>query len=167
MHNNLLKLLDCTLRDGGYINDWNWGFVKARSIINFLVKSGIDVIEVGFLQNIESYNPDITISNKIKDLNKLLPENAEEKKVMFSAMAMCSNYAVEQLERYDGTGIEMIRITAHDYDIIEGLGFASEVKELGYKISINPINIMGYSDKELLYILERINSIKPISVFYC
>ena len=25
-----IKLLDCTLRDGGYINDWNWGFGSAR-----------------------------------------------------------------------------------------------------------------------------------------
>lgn len=28
-----LKLLDCTLRDGGYVNDWNWGFQRARDII--------------------------------------------------------------------------------------------------------------------------------------
>ena len=33
----------------------------------------------------------------------------------------------------------------HDYDIEEGLEFARSVKEKGYKVSINPINIMGYS----------------------
>ena len=35
-----LNLLDCTLRDGGYINNWNWGFKKAK----------IDVVEVGFFK---------------------------------------------------------------------------------------------------------------------
>lgn len=161
MRENFLKLLDCTLRDGGYINNWGWGFSTAKTIINFLVKSGIDIIEVGFLRNIDSYNPDITVSNTVHNLNKLLPDCVENRNVMFSAMAMCSNYDIEQLEPYKGNGIEMIRITAHDYDIEEGLEFALKVKELGYKVSINPINIMGYTDCELLSILKKINYIKP------
>ena len=33
----------------------------------------------------------------------------------------------------------MIRITAHDYDIEDGMDFAREVKAKGYKLSINPI----------------------------
>ena len=128
MHKISLKLLDCTLRDVGYVNNWNWGFSKAKSIINYLVKSGIDVIEVGFLRNIESHNPDIPVSNCIKNLNILLPADVDNKHIMFSAMAMCSNYDVSQLEPYSGTGIEMIRVTAHDYDVMEGLSFASKVK---------------------------------------
>lgn len=43
-----LKLLDCTLRDGGYVNDWKFGFNCAKDIINRLTKSNIDVVEVGF-----------------------------------------------------------------------------------------------------------------------
>lgn len=31
-----IKLLDCTLRDGGYVNDWQWGFGQARRIIQTL-----------------------------------------------------------------------------------------------------------------------------------
>ena len=50
-----LMLLDCTLRDGGYVNDWNWGHQSARNIIKSLVKAGIDVVEVGFLRNIDKY----------------------------------------------------------------------------------------------------------------
>ena len=41
----------------------------------------------------------------------------------------------------------MLRITAHDYDIREGMDFAREVKALGYKLSINPINIMAMPTK--------------------
>ena len=55
----------------------------------------------------------------------------------------------------------MIRITAHDYDIKEGLEFALRVKEKGYKVSINPINIMGYSDEDILWILKQVNEIHP------
>ena len=137
-----VKLLDCTLRDGGYINEWEWGFDSARDIIYSLVKAGIEIIEVGFLRNTDSYNPDITVCNKIEELNKLLPNNFGN--VMFSAMAMQSNYDVEKMAPYSGSGIEMIRVTAHDYDLDEGIRFAKKVIEKGYKVSFNPINILFY-----------------------
>lgn len=154
-----IKLLDCTLRDGGYINDWNFGFKSTCQIIRNLVKAGVDIIEVGFLRNIEKYNPDITVCSHIEELNKLLPQNRGN--TMFSAMAMRSNYDINKLSDYSGNGIEMIRITAHDYDIWEGMDFAQQVKDKGYKLSINPINIMGYSDNDILKILEKVNEIHP------
>lgn len=159
MYKNDLKLLDCTLRDGGYVNDWNWGFERARDIISALVKADIDIVEVGFLRNVEEYNPNLTVCNHIEELNKLLPEH--HGKTMFSAMAMCSNYDINKLAPYNGDGIEMIRITAHDYDIDDGMDFARKIKEKGYKLSINPINIMGYSDERILCILKKVNEVQP------
>lgn len=154
-----LKLLDCTLRDGGYVNDWKWGFLSAKDIIQLLVKANIDVVEVGFLRNVEKYDSDISVCNHIEELNRLLPDKRGQ--TMFSAMAMRSNYDIKKLSSYSGSGIEMIRITAHDYDIEDGMDFAREVKEKGYKLSINPINIMGYTDERILWMLEQVNSIHP------
>ena len=159
MTQNNMMLLDCTLRDGGYVNDWKWGFHSAKAIIQALVKAKVDVVEVGFLRNVEGYNPDISVCNHIEELNNLLPENPEQ--TMFSGMAMRSNYDINKLSPYSGSGIEMIRITAHDYDIEEGMDFAREVKEKGYKLSINPINIMGYSDERILWIIDQVNRIQP------
>lgn len=156
---NDLKLLDCTLRDGGYVNDWKWGYHNARAIIRFLTKAKVDFVEVGFLRNIDGYNEDVTVCNTIEELNRLLPENTGN--TMYSAMAMRSNYDINKLTPYSGKGIEMIRITAHDYDIEEGMDFAEAVKQKGYKLSINPINIMGYSDERILWIIDQVNRIQP------
>lgn len=157
--NNAIQLLDCTLRDGGYINNWLWGFREAKSIIALLVKAGVDIVEVGFLRNIKTYSPDVTLCNQIEELNRLLPE--ENGHTIFSAMAMQSNYDIDKLVPYSGHGIEMVRITAHDYDIDQGIAFAGKVKKKGYKVSVNPINIMGYSDGEILDIVNKINEIQP------
>ena len=154
-----IKLLDCTLRDGGYVNSWNWGFAAAKDIIASLTRAGTDIVEVGFLRNVDGYNPDVTVCNTIEELNRLLP--AHTGSTMYSGMAMRSNYDIAKLSPYEGHGIEMLRITAHDYDIREGMDFARRIKELGYKVSINPINIMGYSDKDLLWIFEQVNEIHP------
>ncbi len=156
---SIISLLDCTLRDGGYITEWNWGFKKASDIITFLVKANIDIIEVGFLKNVSDYNEDRVVCNRVEELNRLLP--SEQGNSIFSAMAMNGNYDIDNLEDYCGTGIEMIRVTAHNYDIWEGLEFAERVKKKGYKVCINPINIMGYSDKSILNLIEKVNEIMP------
>ena len=44
-----VQVLDCTLRDGGYINNWEFGKHTICSILDKLESSGIDIIECGFL----------------------------------------------------------------------------------------------------------------------
>ena len=46
-----LKVMDCTLRDGGYINDWRFGNKAIREIIRKIVLSGIEYVEIGFLRD--------------------------------------------------------------------------------------------------------------------
>lgn len=43
-----IRLLDCTLRDGGYINQWDFGEKTIKSIISRLIEAGTDIIEVDF-----------------------------------------------------------------------------------------------------------------------
>lgn len=159
MKENDLKILDCTLRDGGYVNGWNWKFCNASAIIRYLTKAKVDFVEVGFLRNKDGYDPDNTVCNTIEELNNLLPEKVGN--TIYSAMVMRSNYDIRKLSYYSGKGIEMIRVTAHDIDIQQGMDFAKEVKNRGYKLSINPINIMGYTDEQLLWILDQVNHIQP------
>ena len=66
-HSIAVKLLDCTLRDGGYINGWKWGKNTAKDIIHNLTKARIDIVEVGFLRDIDCYNPDISVGNRIEE----------------------------------------------------------------------------------------------------
>ena len=43
-----ISLLDCTLRDGGYLNDWEFGHDNIVNIFERLVSAEIDIIEIGF-----------------------------------------------------------------------------------------------------------------------
>lgn len=153
-----IKLLDCTLRDGGYINDWKYGYLTTKSIIRKLVDSQVDYVELGFLRN-EEYRSDRTVFNNCEEMKALIPE--KHGKTAFFAMALHNCYDIEKLEPYDGKTVEGIRVTFHDYDIDEGLEFVKKVKEKGYKVFCNPINIMGYSDMQILEIIQKVNQIKP------
>lgn len=153
-----IKLLDCTLRDGGYINDWNFGYETIKSIINKLVLSKVDYVEVGFLRDCE-YDRNRSLFNNCKEILSILPEKKGNTK--FSVMALHNTYDVNKLEVYDGKSVDLVRVTFHDYDIDEGLDFIRKVKEKGYKVACNPINIMGYTDAQILALLLKINEIKP------
>ncbi len=157
MRTSQFKLLDCTLRDGGYINDWNFGHSVIKSIIRNLVAAQMDYIEIGFLRDCE-YDKNRTLFNNVAEAKEVLPKDAQNSK--FVLMCLHNKYDISKLEPCDGT-IEYIRITFHDYDINEGLQFCQEVMKKGYKVFCNPINIMGYSDKALLEMLERINQMRP------
>ena len=160
-----IKLLDCTLRDGGYVNSWNWGFAAAKDIIASLTRAGTDIVEVGFLRNVDGYNPDVTVCNTIEELNRLLP--AHTGSTMYSGMAMRSNYDIAKLSPYEGHGIEMLRITAHDYDIREGMDFAREVKARGYKLSINPNQHYGLCRQRLAVDFRPGKRDSPVPVLHC
>ena len=67
-----VRLLDCTLRDGGYINQWDFGKKTIQSIIARLTEAGADIIEIGFLRNC-TWDEDKTVFPSIKELKKLLP----------------------------------------------------------------------------------------------
>jgi len=156
-----IQLLDCTLRDGGYVNNWNFGYRSIKEIIKTLVKAKVDIVEVGFLRLPKDYVPSEDISRwpSIEQLYKVLPR--KKGNTMFSAMCIHDAYDIELLPDCDGSGIDMIRATFHDYDIEEGLEFCKNVIKKGYKVSVNPINIMGYSDEEVLKLVRRVNEIKP------
>ena len=152
------KLLDCTLRDGGYINNWEFGYYTIKDIIKKLVESQVDYVEVGFLRNCE-YRKDAAVFNNCQEIRNILPENKGNTR--FTAMALHNKYDIDKLEDYDGKTIDALRITFHDYDIDEGLRYIEKAISKGYKVFANPINIMGYSDEMILKLLEKINRIKP------
>ena len=45
-----ISILDCTLRDGGYVNNWTYGKETIAGITKGLEKAGVDIFELGFLR---------------------------------------------------------------------------------------------------------------------
>ena len=155
-----MQLLDCTLRDGGYVNEWKFGHREIKGIISRLVESQVEYVELGFLRDCD-YDCNYSLFNNISEIKNILPDNVGNTK--FTVMALHNKYNIDKLENNDGKTIYAIRVTFHDYDIDEGLDFVERVMQKGYKCFCNPINIMGYTDKHILEMIEKINKIKPYS----
>ena len=65
------QLLDCTLRDGGYINDWEFGHANIIAIFERLVSAGVEYIEIGFLDECREFDINRTIMPDTESANKI------------------------------------------------------------------------------------------------
>ena len=70
---NLVHVLDCTLRDGGYCNQWKFGFENTKKITKGLVDSGIDIIECGFISDKVIYDKNVTKFCTIEQIADVIP----------------------------------------------------------------------------------------------
>ena len=65
------ELLDCTLRDGTYVNDGNFGFETIKALISGLNNSNVDIIECGWLIN-KDFSINKTYFSNISDIEIFL-----------------------------------------------------------------------------------------------
>lgn len=153
-------LLDCTLRDGAYLVDKKFGDTIIKGIIKGLVESRVDAIEIGFLQN-DGLGEGKTVFKSSTDAEKFIPEKRGNS--LFTVLADYSRYDINNLDNYTGKSFDAIRacfFKKERYDVIE---FCKKIKEKGYKVFVQPVDILGYSDEEIIELLRLVGSVEP----YC
>lgn len=160
---NKVHVLDCTLRDGGYCNQWRFGFENTKSIIKGLVQANIDIIECGFLTNKVTYNKDITTFNSIDELSNVITEDRNGK--IFVVMMNYGEYDIDDLPNYDGSSIDGIRVAFHKKDVDEALLLCNKIKEKGYKVFVQAMVSLCYSDDEFFYLICKVNELQPYAFY--
>ena len=155
-----IKVLDCTLRDGGYINNTEFSYETIQGIISGLTAAGINIIECGFLKDMPEHQKDNTVFNNVEQVKEYLPQS-ENKNISYVLLADCSRYKANDLTPYDGTGIDGIRECFQKNERDEALSIAKKMKNMGYKVFIQPVDILGYSDSELLELITKVNELSP------
>jgi len=156
-------ILDCTLRDGGFVNDWEFGYSSIRSIVSRLDNSGIEMIEVGFIDARREYDKNRSIFPNTEAINRTLGDLLVSQAMLIGMIdfGTCpqGNIALRNESVIDG-----IRVIFKKKDIDPALEYCLQLKDKGYKIFINPVSLTSYTDKEILDLLEKINSLKPYAV---
>lgn len=158
-----IRVLDCTLRDGGYCNQWAFGKNNTKKIIGGLVEAGIDIIECGFLTNNVVYNEDVTKYTTLQEVSRMLPENREGR--LFVCMVNYGEYNLDDLPDYDGLSIDGIRVAFHKKDMIPALEFCKGIKAKGYKVFVQAMVSLNYSDEEFLELINCANQLGPYAFY--
>lgn len=159
---NKISLLDCTLRDGGYINNWDFGFDNIKGFVKRIEKTGIEFFEIGFLKNVE-YTKDKTLFNSIDQISEII--YPKKKNIKYVAMIDINDkIPIEQIKKYDGSSIDGIRLIFKKNKINEAYEYCCELKKLGYLLFIQFVSTDVYTEEEFIDGLELFNKIKPYAV---
>ncbi len=161
-----IEVLDCTLRDGGYVNEWNFGAEVIQKIITRLSEADMPIIECGFLSQ-GTWSHDIARFNTTelpKDLSRLFCENT-----LYVGMIALGEQELHYNQipprKYNTLG--GIRITFHrdESEVHRAIEFANNLMEKGYKVFMQPIGTMFYSDMELLELIGKMNQLNPYAFY--
>lgn len=159
---NKINLLDCTLRDGGYVNNWDFGYTNIIGILKGLENSNINIIELGFLRDEEENNNKTSFAS-IQSINKLLKK---KKNIIYSAMIEAFNpYPINKIQPCTKSGIDLIRICVWKRLLKEHLEYCQQVKLKGYPITIQPSRVEQYSNSEFIELIKKSNELRPYAVY--
>lgn len=162
-----VSILDCTLRDGGFIIDWDFGQSSIRNIYTSLISAKTDIVEVGYLKNNIAYTKDRAVFSDTVSIRWLL-ESKKRIANCFSPMTVAildyGQCDMENIKPHTNQDVEGIRITFKRRDMDKALEQCSYIQSLGYRVFVQPVSITDYTDIEILSLIEKVNNIEPYAL---
>lgn len=155
-------ILDCTLRDGGYINDWKFDTRTAVAIINGLYEAGIRWIEIGIMGGKAS----IGNQTKFSDFSEIKPL-LEKRKLdcHYAVMVTTSSSDNFHFPECSLDTPDVIRIAYFKQEITKTIKLAESLIEKGYTVFMQSMATFMYTNKELHDLICEINRIRPFAFY--
>lgn len=156
-------LLDCTLRDGGYINDWEFGHDNIVNIFERVVASNVDVIEIGFLDDRRTFDINRSIMPDTDSIGRIYG-NLDRKDVMVVGMIDYGTCDISNIKPCSESYIDGIRVIFKKPKMHEAMDYCRQLKKLGYKVFSQLVSVTAYSDDDLKEVASIANEIKPYAL---
>ncbi len=157
---NEIKLLDCTLRDGGYLNDWEFGSSNIVNIFERLVSAGIDIIETGFLDDRRSFDENRTIFPDTDSVQKIYGK-LDKGSSMIVGMIDYGTCSADNICPAKDSYLDGIRVIFKKQKMHEAIDFCRAIKEKGYSVFAQAVSITSYNDDELSELIGLVNDLEP------
>ncbi len=157
------KLLDCTLRDGGYINDWNFGHDNLVNVFERLVDAGVDIIEVGFLDERRKFDINRSIMPDTESVGRIFGE-LDRKSSMVVGMIDYGTCSLSNISPAEDSFLDGIRVIFKKHLREQAMEYCGELGALGYKVFAQLVSVTSYDDGEMLDLVRLANKYKPYAV---
>ncbi len=156
-----IQLLDCTLRDGAYINGSKFGVPAIKGIIKKMQDANIEIIECGWLKDNE-HTSGSSYFHIPSDLEPYIIK--KDPHSMYVAMIDWDRYDTSALPQYDGKSIDAIRVVFPHGRHIQGIEVGKRIREKGYKVFFQIANTLAYNEADLIDLTDRMNEFMPESL---
>lgn len=150
MYKEDIKVMDCTVRDGGLMNNWQFSDEFVRSVYDACVEAGIDYMEIGYLSSEKAFDPKVVGPWKFckdSDLRRVVGNNDTHLKL--SAMADIGRIDLDDIPMKSDSVLDMIRVACYVHQVDKAIALAHHCMDKGYEVCINMMAVSKVNEREL------------------
>lgn len=172
MENQKLTVLDCTLRDGGYYNEWDFSTSLVERYFQAVDDAGIDVVEVG----LRSFVKEGFLGAYAYSTDEFLSQLSLPKKARLAVMVNASDLikheggtdeAVRKLFKPTAASpVSIVRVACHVHEVEKVEIALRQLKDLGYQTVINLMQISRSSDENIVALTNQLDAWGTVDVLY-
>lgn len=162
-----IRIMDCTIRDGGLINDHQFedGFVKA--VYETCVNAGIDAMEFGYKADKKIFAPSQFGKWKYCNedtLREIVGDNPAGPQIAVMADAERTDYHTDIIPKEQSV-IDIVRVATYIHQIPTALDIIKDAHDKGYRVTANLMAISAVQERELFEALEILAN-APVCAIY-
>lgn len=153
-----IKVIDCTVRDGGLMNKWQFDDSFVCKVYTALTEAGIDYMEIGYLSSESAFSRDEVGPWKFcaePDVQRIIGDS--EKKIKLSAMADIGRIDYDDIPQKSDSSLDMIRVACYAHQVDAGIDLAHHCMGKGYETTINLMAVSTVGLRELDEALEDLS----------
>ena len=166
MYNENTKVMDCTVRDGGLMNKWQFDDEFVSGVYNACLEAGVDYMEIGYLSSEKAFSRKEVGPWKFcsdNDLKRIV--GGKNGSVKLSAMADIGRIEFDDIPLATDSALDMVRVACYAHQIDKAIELAHHCMDKGYETTINLMAVSGVSEHELALILNDVAKSR-IPIFY-
>lgn len=166
-----VKLLDCTLRDGGYYNSWDFSQEVIEEYLEAMAAAGVNIVELGLRSLKNSGFKGASAFTTDDFINSLPIPDGLTVGVMVNASELVGDTPqLEVLEALfpvsaDGSPVDLVRIASHVYEFEGALQAVSWLTDRGYRVGFNLMQIADRTEEEVIK-LAQLAKEYPLDALY-
>ncbi len=150
MYRPEIKVIDCSVRDGGLMNKWQFDDAFVCKVYNALTEAGVDYMEIGYLSSESAFSRDEVGPWKFcaeEDIKRITGEN--KNKIKLSAMADIGRIDYEDIPQKVDSSLDMVRVACYAHQVDAAIDLAHHCIDKGYETTINVMAVSTVGLREL------------------
>jgi len=167
MFREKIKVLDCTIRDGGLINNHDFDFRFTRAVYKALSDAGVDYMEIGYKNSKRLFSSKEFGKWKFcedQDIKEVIEGIESHTKI--SVMVDVDRVDIEDVLPRKDSPVAMIRVASYVKDIDKAIFLVNHFADKGYETTVNIMAISRALDNELTEALEQLEKESKATVIY-
>jgi len=150
MYRKEIRVMDCTVRDGGLMNKWQFSDEFVTAVYQACLQSGVDYMEIGYKSSESAFSRDEVGPWKFcddKDLRRIVGANKTSLKL--SAMADIGRIDLQDIPPAKDSVLDMIRVACYVHQVDKAVSLAEYCIDKGYETCINLMAVSKVNEMDL------------------